>query len=42
MQNSLRILAGITLLSTVAAACAKKDTDEKEDSGTAMTTAAPA
>lgn len=42
MQNSLRILAGITLLSTVAAACAKKDTDEKEDSGKAMATAAPA
>jgi ketosteroid isomerase-like protein len=42
MQNSLRILAGITLLSTVAAGCAKKDTGEKEDSGKAMATAAPA
>jgi hypothetical protein len=42
LQNILRILAGITLLSTVAADCAKKDTDEKEDSGKAMATAAPA
>jgi ketosteroid isomerase-like protein len=42
MQNSRRILVGITLLSTVAAACAKKDADQKEDSGKAMATAAPA
>lgn len=42
MQNSLRILAGITLLSTLAVACAKDDTDEKEASERVMATGAPA
>lgn len=43
MQNRLKILAGVMVVSAVVAGCARKDTDEKsEDSGKAMANAASA
>ena len=42
MQNRIKIFAGVMLVSAVIAGCAKKDTDEKEDSAKAATAAAPA
>lgn len=43
MQNRIKIFAGVMLVSAVIAGCAKKDTDEKEDSAKAAAPpAAPA
>jgi uncharacterized protein (TIGR02246 family) len=42
MQNRLKILAGVMVVSAVVAGCARKDTDEKEDSAKTMAAAAPA
>ena len=42
MQNRIKILAGMFVVSAVIAGCARKDTDEKEDSAKAAAPAAPA
>jgi uncharacterized protein (TIGR02246 family) len=41
MQKSFAILAGCMVLSVVAAGCARKDTDEKDDSAKVATLAGP-
>jgi len=42
MQNRFKIIAGVMLVSAVIGGCAKKDTDEKEDSAKAAVPATPA
>jgi uncharacterized protein (TIGR02246 family) len=42
MQNRLKILTGLMFVSAVTAGCARKDTDETEDTAKAMAAAAPA
>ena len=42
MQNRIKIFAGAMLVSAVISGCAKKDTDEKEDSAKAAAPAVPA
>jgi uncharacterized protein (TIGR02246 family) len=42
MQNRIKIFAGVMLVSAVIGGCAKRDTDEKEDSAKAATPAVDA
>jgi uncharacterized protein (TIGR02246 family) len=42
MKNSLKLVAGLVFLSAITAGCARKDTDDKEDSAKAMASATPA